>query len=108
MNCRSTTVAIIPGLENLSDILTRASQDGQVKGSLTYYEWLKTQSAQFQDSVLGPTRGKLFRDGGRSEEHTSELKSLMRISYAVFCLKKKKTMKCKTKKQTENKSTSKN
>src|SRR3546814_3040340 len=27
---------------------------------------------------------------GRSEEHTSELKSLMRISYAVFCLKKKK------------------
>src|SRR3546814_10253820 len=30
-----------------------------------------------------------FRD--RSEEHTSELQSLMRISYAVFCLKKKKT-----------------
>src|SRR3546814_10349600 len=32
-------------------------------------------------------RGQLLR---RSEEHTSELKSLMRISYAVFCLKKKK------------------
>src|SRR3546814_1853157 len=30
------------------------------------------------------------RDGVRSEEHTSELQSLMRISYAVFCLKKKK------------------
>src|SRR3546814_1169388 len=29
--------------------------------------------------------------GVRSEEHTSELQSLMRISYAVFCLKKKKT-----------------
>src|SRR3546814_4658313 len=29
----------------------------------------------------------------RSEEHTSELQSLMRISYAVFCLKKKKTYK---------------
>src|SRR3546814_10212547 len=29
-------------------------------------------------------------DEGRSEEHTSELQSLMRISYAVFCLKKKK------------------
>src|SRR3546814_6122304 len=29
--------------------------------------------------------------GPRSEEHTSELQSLMRISYAVFCLKKKKT-----------------
>src|SRR3546814_10121544 len=35
----------------------------------------------------------LFRlfDVARSEEHTSELQSLMRISYAVFCLKKKKT-----------------
>src|SRR3546814_1458259 len=33
--------------------------------------------------------GILF-EGERSEEHTSELQSLMRISYAVFCLKKKK------------------
>src|SRR3546814_1867273 len=31
----------------------------------------------------------LFENIGRSEEHTSELQSLMRISYAVFCLKKK-------------------
>src|SRR3546814_4501935 len=31
----------------------------------------------------------LHRKAGRSEEHTSELQSLMRISYAVFCLKKK-------------------
>src|SRR3546814_6413396 len=31
-----------------------------------------------------------LRPGERSEEHTSELQSLMRISYAVFCLKKKK------------------
>src|SRR3546814_2772253 len=30
-------------------------------------------------------------EGARSEEHTSELQSLMRISYAVFCLKKKTT-----------------
>src|SRR3546814_9102180 len=38
-------------------------------------------------------RGGLFADraqAGRSEEHTSELQSLMRISYAVFCLKKNK------------------
>src|SRR3546814_3319393 len=32
----------------------------------------------------------LLQSTGRSEEHTSELQSLMRISYAVFCLKKKK------------------
>src|SRR3546814_1424739 len=35
--------------------------------------------------------GAAIRAFGRSEEHTSELQSLMRISYAVFCLKKKKT-----------------
>src|SRR3546814_9489961 len=34
----------------------------------------------------------------RSEEHTSELQSLMRISYAVFCLKKKKTQRQMTEK----------
>src|SRR3546814_10593766 len=32
---------------------------------------------------------RVRHDGTRSEEHTSELQSLMRISYAVFCLKKK-------------------
>src|SRR3546814_1141806 len=36
------------------------------------------------------------RQRQRSEEHTSELQSLMRISYAVFCLKKKKIKKDKT------------
>src|SRR3546814_3282460 len=36
------------------------------------------------------------RNHRRSEEHTSELQSLMRISYAVFCLKKKKTQCNKT------------
>src|SRR3546814_9578074 len=40
-----------------------------------------------------------FVEFGRSEEHTSELQSLMRISYAVFCLKKKKKD-TKTKKTT--------
>src|SRR3546814_2125381 len=40
---------------------------------------------------LGPFQSKTFaRIKQRSEEHTSELQSLMRISYAVFCLKKKK------------------
>src|SRR3546814_5481968 len=35
----------------------------------------------------------VLTEDDRSEEHTSELQSLMRISYAVFCLKKKKTIK---------------
>src|SRR3546814_7066958 len=45
------------------------------------------------DDALVPERGPhaAVSVGLRSEEHTSELQSLMRISYAVFCLKKKKT-----------------
>lgn len=73
MNCRSTTVAIIKGLEDLSSQLTRASADGQVGGGVTYYEWLKTQSSAFQDDVLGPVRAKLFRDGGLSAERFAQL-----------------------------------
>src|SRR3546814_4488605 len=38
---------------------------------------------------LGPARDGIPGTRRRSEEHTSELQSLMRISYAVFCLKKK-------------------
>src|SRR3546814_6183189 len=48
--------------------------------------------------VTDPDRGQLdrracFDPADRSEEHTSELQSLMRISYAVFCLKKKQIQK---------------
>src|SRR3546814_1244078 len=42
------------------------------------------QRRQFESHCFSPGY-----DRGRSEEHTSELQSLMRISYAVFCLKKK-------------------
>src|SRR3546814_9952094 len=54
----------------------------------------------FAATLLGKTRNSLMSDQAdtnemlvtlRSEEHTSELQSLMRLSYAVFCLKKKNT-----------------
>src|SRR3546814_4083258 len=48
------------------------------------WEW--TGSAYRPHPGFRPAAGAV----GRSEEHTSELQSLMRISYAVFCLKKKK------------------
>src|SRR3546814_6636696 len=55
-----------------------------------------SDSATSSTSRRAPPGGSCnSRPGSRSEEHTSELQSLMRISYAVFCLKKKK------KKQTE-------
>lgn len=37
---------------------------GQVPAKTSYNAWLKTQTTEFQDRVLGPTRAKMFRDGG--------------------------------------------
>src|SRR3546814_9800869 len=51
--------------------------------------------------IGGADRG----DRGRSEEHTSELQSLMRISYAVFCLKKNSNMKQRSTQTTSIKQT---
>src|SRR3546814_4177995 len=50
------------------------------------------EPADLSVSRAGPRRAlqHVRLHAGRSEEHTSELQSLMRISYAVFCLKKKK------------------
>src|SRR3546814_9244558 len=50
----------------------------------TYGSWSDTARATFKTLAF-----KIAQKRGRSEEHTSELQSLMRISYAVFCLKKK-------------------
>src|SRR3546814_9724892 len=50
---------------------------------------------QFRDAFIGTTAERTIAHSQRprSEEHTSELQSLMRITYAVFCLKKKKIRK---------------
>src|SRR3546814_6758166 len=52
-------------------------------------------------AALRPAAGGRVPGHQRSEEHTSELQSLMRISYAVFCLQKKK--RTKTYRKTTNK-----
>src|SRR3546814_3690216 len=56
---------------------------------------------QIDSAVLVERRDPADRPRHRSEEHTSELQSLMRISYAVFCLKKKKTTTKQNSYQTE-------
>lgn len=70
-NCRSTSVPITKSWKELGGVdigefnpSTRASMDGQVPDETTYGAWLKKQSAARQDDILGPTRGKLMRDGG--------------------------------------------
>src|SRR3546814_6760274 len=55
------------------------------KQRLEQFPDVPTAQEQGIDLVVNKFRGI----AGRSEEHTSELQSLMRISYAVFCLKKK-------------------
>lgn len=68
--CRSTSVPVLKSYRELGlDIddftpSTRASMDGQVPADMTYADWIKKQSASRQDDILGPTRGKLVRDGG--------------------------------------------
>src|SRR3546814_6251206 len=49
------------------------------------------------DAISTVSTGRASAYAARSEEHTSELQSLMRISYAVFCLEKKKQNKNNTK-----------
>src|SRR3546814_2346622 len=51
-------------------------------------EAITRESSVIKSFILRPADGSAVMT--RSEEHTSELQSLMRISYAVFCLKKKK------------------
>src|SRR3546814_10810605 len=66
--------AALAASDSISPIATRRRVDRSSRGS-------QTKANRCRPSVE------------RSEEHTSELQSLMRISYAVFCLKKKKTPK---------------
>lgn len=53
----------------------RASMNGQVPRTLSYNDWLKTQPDEFQDEVLGPTKGKLFRDSGLGVDKFVDLKT---------------------------------
>src|SRR3546814_1039801 len=55
-----------------------------------------------EEDTLGDDLFVLILENVRSEEHTSELQSLMRISYAVFCLKKKNKIHKKKKQNTKS------
>lgn len=82
MNCRSVRVPIIDGRKLSGRPADATTEDalaglrgparrrevaklvGQVPAGTSYNQWLARQSAGFQDTVLGPTRGRLFRKGG--------------------------------------------
>src|SRR3546814_6326172 len=69
--------------------LARASLVGEIAGPDLYFAALVAGPSFFEDPRTKAIAAGAV-PGERSEEHTSELQSLMRISYAVFCLKTKK------------------
>src|SRR3546814_3339560 len=77
-----------PGHQGRSARLARVRPDGlreQGPGRQAQEVQDRDEAQRQRNQPQVPAR----REAGRSEEHTSELPSLMRISYAVFCLKKK-------------------
>lgn len=77
VNCRSSIIAELAGrwlkrtptgrfAPRPERTATGAKGPEKVKGGTTYYEWLKTQSEEFQDDALGVARATLFRKGGMS------------------------------------------
>src|SRR3546814_2677551 len=72
----------------------RVAQAGRIQSGCIYSQERSRQAGvdAGNEACLAAEGGNLGVAGilGRSEEHTSELQSLMRISYAVFCLKKKR------------------
>src|SRR3546814_9650588 len=87
------TKAAAPLLDKLKGLLGDRVEDVRVSARLTD----SPSCLAMSEWEMAPHMAHLLREAGqdvpenRSEEHTSELQSLMRISYAVFCLKKKKT-----------------
>lgn len=74
INCRSTTIADVGRqYDFLDEGAMRVAKGGTVPADMSYYDWLKTQPASFQDVALGPSRGKLFRDGGLSADRFAAL-----------------------------------
>src|SRR3546814_6653292 len=68
---------------------------GETAGDLeAAVDWLRKKGLSAAAKKAGRVAAEglvgVAAEGGRSEEHTSELQSLMRTSYAVFCLNKKK------------------
>lgn len=78
IQCRcSITPVLSDEFKHLDQGLMRASKGSgggkQVPGSESYYDWLKLQSAAFQDAAIGPKRGQLLRGGGLSASRFAAL-----------------------------------
>src|SRR3546814_7865927 len=82
---------VLSRMSLMGDAMAHAILPGVAVGFLT--AGLSLSAMTVGGMVTGLVVAMLAGTVARSEEHTSELQSLMRISYAVFCLKKKKKTK---------------
>ena len=73
IRCRTSFILILKDAPSMGALADRSSMNGQVQADTSYYEWIKTQPAAFQDTVIGKARAKLFRDGGMTPEQFSDL-----------------------------------
>src|SRR3546814_4674461 len=73
------------GVPMAGDVLTVVESEQRAR---EVSAWRQEQATAKRTAIAPASLDTMF--SARSEEHTSELQSLMRISYAVFCLKKKK------------------
>src|SRR3546814_2537993 len=94
------TAITVDGLDAVESAAAEALAGGVASADVVLNILARSRSAPVEPSIATPDHLQLhiepIADAGRydrlrSEEHTSELQSLMRLSYAVFCLKKKKT-----------------
>lgn len=72
-NCRSSTIPLVSSEFDFLDAGAKRAARGadggmQVDASTSYYDFLKSQPAAFQDAALGATRGKIFRNAGMTPE----------------------------------------
>src|SRR3546814_3732077 len=88
--CRSASGVF--ALENMCSHATSSLEGGKMKGPFLFCPLHGMRIDMRNGCPSGQLTKKPVKvyEATRSEEHTSELQSLMRISYAVFCLKKKK------------------
>src|SRR3546814_4939489 len=90
---RPLVVVIAEGAEHHQRMLADGQQpgglgrDGDARSRVEMHHAVHLGTRHVAGAV--DREARLVEGAGRSEEHTSELQSLMRISYAVFCLKKK-------------------
>src|SRR3546814_9549983 len=97
---RHTRCALVTGVQTCALPISRPRPDQRVELSHISHAFRIAGIARCADELRLADQGHEFckqrlrigryQNPLRSEEHTSELQSLMRISYAVFCLKKKK------------------